>query len=296
MRQFRFGVVFTGDCSAKEWAELAQRVESDAFSVLLVADHFLNPMACGPLILAAANATTTLRVGSYVYDNDFRHPALLAKEAATIDVLSGGRFEFGIGAGWAKQEYDAVGIPFDSPAKRVDRFEEAVGVITRLIAGETVDHVGPFFEFRNYVGRPASVQQPVPLLIGGGGARMLGIAGRLANIVGFVPRSRPEGGLDMDDVGIESMNRKIGWLEAGAEGRADGGPERSVIMFSIHASLDRAASPEVSATSPFFLVGDTSAMVDQLLERRERWGLSYIVCFDRDLELFTPVVRALAGT
>jgi probable F420-dependent oxidoreductase len=148
LRSFRFGVGFTQETTRTDWAEYARRLEGEGFSTLLVADHYANPMACGPLMLAAAEATTTLRVGSYVYDNDFRHPALLAKEAATIDVLSDGRLELGLGAGWHKEEYDAVGIPFDPPGVRVSRLEESVEILLRLFAGGPVEFQGTHYRNR----------------------------------------------------------------------------------------------------------------------------------------------------
>src|SRR5581483_2790832 len=124
-RSFRFGVVFTSAFDPVRWSATARRVEAEGFDTLLVADHFDNPMACGPLIMAAASATTRLRVGSYVYNSDLRHPAMLAKEVATMDVLSGGRLELGLGAGWQKEEYDWAGLPFEPPGVRAGRFEES---------------------------------------------------------------------------------------------------------------------------------------------------------------------------
>ena len=300
-RAFRFGVVFTDQTSGPAWAEYARRLEGEGFSTLLVADHFANPMACGPLMLAAAAATTTLRVGSYVYDNDFRHPALLAKEAATIDVLSGGRLELGLGAGWHKDEYDAVGIPFDPPAVRVSRLEESVEILVRLFQGGPVQFEGSHYRLDGHEGMPLPVQQPIPLLIGGGGPRMMRLAARRARILGLVPPSLPGGGLDPEKFSAEAMDAKIAALEAAVReaGRTDDGPERSVLMFHLYASerevpADDWVRPDLVATSPYVLLGDAGAMADQLIARRERWGLSYIVCFERDLEQFTAVVRRLA--
>lgn len=300
-RPFRFGVVFTDQTAGPAWSDYARRLEGEGFATLLVADHFANPMACGPLMLAAAAATTTLRVGSYVYDNDFRHPALLAKEAATIDVLSDGRLELGLGAGWHKEEYDAVGIPFDPPGVRVSRLEESIEILLRLFAGGPVTFEGNHYRIDGHEGLPAPIQQPIPLLIGGGGPRMLRLAARRAQILGLVPPSLPGGGLDPDKFTAEAMDAKIASLEAAItdEGRTDGGPERSVLLFQMHRSeadapADDWVRRDLVATSPYVLLGDASAMADQLLERRERWGLSYVVCFERDLELFLPVVRRLA--
>ena len=196
MRPFRFGVVFTGLTDRRGWAELARGLEGDGFSSLLVADHYVNPMACTPLIAAAAMVTTTLRVGSYVYGNDFRHPALLAKEAATIDVLSDGRFELGLGAGWHRDEYQQAGLAFDKPGVRVDRFEESVGLIRRLLAAEQVEHQGANYQLRGLEGAPVPVQPRVPLLIRAGARRMVSFATHEADIVGFVPPALRDGGLN----------------------------------------------------------------------------------------------------
>jgi probable F420-dependent oxidoreductase len=257
-------------------------------------------MACGPLLTAAAAVTTELRIGSYVYNNDFRPPALLAKEAATIDVLSGGRFELGVGAGWAKIEYVLAGITFDPPRVRADRLEEAVPLIRALLAGEQVEHRGQHYRLRGLTGSPAAAQSPVPLLIGGGGPRMIRFAARTADIVGLVPRSLPDGGLDPTGFTAESMDERIGWLEheleATGRGREDG-PERSVLVFAAGGTGD--ATPELSTlppdhvdASPHLLLGDTHRMVDALHERAERWDLTYTVCFDRDLEHLAAVISA----
>ena len=301
-KPFRFGVVFTDDFDAMRWPEIARRLESEGFATLLVADHYDNPLSCGPLIVAAANATTRLRVGSYVYNNDVRHPALLAKEAATIDVLSGGRMELGIGAGWFKQEYDMVGLSFDPPAIRAARFKESIEIITRLFTGEEVSYQGQHYQISGLKGMPLPIQQPIPLLIGGGGPSMIRFAAHRANIIGFVPRSLPGGGLDATKFAAESMDRNIEVLETAVTeaGRIDGGPERSILIFSIYSSLadvpdDNWIPRDLVETSPHALVGDADAMADTLVAQRERWGLNYFVCFDTDLEKFIPVVRKLAG-
>ncbi len=302
MRAFRFGVVCTGSYDKNTWESLARRVEALGFSTLLVADHFVNPMACGPLITAAATATTSLRVGSYVYNNDFRNPALLAKEAATIDVLSDGRLELGIGAGWAKIEYLAAGLRFDEPAVRVDRLEEAVEIIQRLLAGGLVEHRGTHYRLRGLPGSPQPVQQPLPILIGGGGPRMLRFAAREADIVGLVPPSLPDGGLDPRRFTAAAMDVKIDRLIRGLESRRTDRPEpeRSVLLFAVgdgepHDPAIAALGDDDRAATPYVLDGDADKMVETLQRRRERWGLSYVVCFDRDLDRVAPVVTALAG-
>ena len=303
-RPFRFGMVFTHGADTDGFADLARGAEDDGFSTLLVADHLDNPMACGPLLMAAAAATSTLRIGSYVYNNDLRHPAVLAKEAATIDVLSGGRLELGIGAGWNRPEYDQAGLAFDPPRTRVDRMEEGLGIIEALFAGGPVHHDGPHYRLDGLEGMPRPVQEHIPILIGGGGPRMMGIAARRADIVGFVPQSKREGGLDQATVPAEVMDERIATLDRAIAdaGRTDGGPERSLLVFDLWRSPDEVlpdemVPPEVVETSPYALVGDPFAMVDVLEERRDRWGFSYIVCFagDMNVDLFRAVVRKMTG-
>jgi probable F420-dependent oxidoreductase len=307
-RPFRFGAVFGSPYTVSNLAECARRLEGEGFSTLLFADHYApNPVACGPALVAAANATTTLRLGSYVYNNDFRHPALLAKEAATIDVLSGGRLEFGLGAGYYKQEYDAVGIPFDPPPLRARRFEEAIDIITRLFNGETVDFAGQHYRLSEYNAVLAPLQQPIPLMIAGGGQRMLRLAARTANIVGIVPQSLPGGWVAASGFTPAALDSRVALLESAISdaGRTDGGPERNMLLFGIASSVDgiseggralRFMTPEVLATSPYVLLGDDAAMVEALHERRERWGFTYVVCWADELDKFIPVVRRLAGS
>jgi probable F420-dependent oxidoreductase len=295
------GVVFTASFDASRWSECARRVEGEGFDTLLVADHYHNPLSCGPLLAAAATATTTLRIGSYVYNNDFRHPALLAKEVATLDVLSGGRMEFGIGAGWHKKEYDEASIPFDQPGVRAARFREGLEIIRHLLAGERVHYEGQHYRLNGLEGTPLPVQRPIPLLIGGGGPRMISLAAREADIVAFVPRSMPGGGLDPAEFAPQYIDTKVELLEAAAReaGRADGLPERSVLLFGLYQSLEDVADDDwiprdLVATSPYALVGDTDTIIDTMHMRRERWGLTYYVCFDYDIEKFLPVVHKLA--
>ncbi len=304
-RPFRFGTVTTRgtESSRRNWTEHARRVEGLGFSTLVVADHFGNTTVCTPRLAAAAAVTTTLRLGSYVYDNDFRHPVLLAREAAEVDVLSGGRMELGIGAGWANGEYEMVGIPFDSGPVRAARFEEAVGLIRRLHDGETVSHQGEFYALHECELSVEPVQQPIPLLLGGGGPRMTRFAAAHADIVGFVPRSLPGGGLDPAEFSADAFADKVAVLDNSLAARGAAGPERGVLLFYAGRTADEIpvegegwTSPQILAGSPYALIGDTDRMVDTLLERRERWGLTYFTCWEADIDLLAPVVRALAGT
>jgi probable F420-dependent oxidoreductase len=296
-------MVFTGATEPRQWRDLARRLEGEGFSSLLVADHYLNPMACGILQIAAADATTTLRVGSYVYNNDFRHPALLAKEAATIDVMSNGRLELGIGAGWDRSEYNEAGIDFDPGPVRVSRLEEAIDIMTRLWEGEVVSFTGQHYKIDGLEGTPRPIQRPLPLLIGGGGPRMLRLAARRADIVALVPRSLPEGGLDPAEFEEGAFDARVSALDDAVReaGRSDDPPERSVLVFQMYRGVAEVAShdwidPERVNTSPYALVGDTSAMADAIVHRRATWNISYVVCFDRDLERMLPVARRLEGS
>jgi probable F420-dependent oxidoreductase len=301
VRAFRFGVVVKREPDWPRVGAFARRVESEGFSTLLAGDHFFTPI-CSALLAIAAEATETLRLGSYVYNNDFRHPAVLAKEAATLDVLSGGRFELGMGAGWLRAEYDQIGLAFDPPNVRVARFEEAVGVIRRLLVGSEVSHDGPHYSFERHRLAPQPVQDRVPLLVGAGGRRMVELAARDADIVSFVARASPEGGVDASDVTPLALDAKVSWLEDALSdsARDDRALERCVEVSGVFSSVEEIdetfwMSASSAATSPFTLVGDTSALVDVLYERRERWGVSYVTCFDQDLEKMVPVVQRLAG-
>jgi probable F420-dependent oxidoreductase len=304
-RPLRFGTVTTvgTDASRRRWTEHVRRVEGLGFSTLVVADHFDNTTVCTPRLAAAAVVTTTLRLGSYVYDNDFRHPVLLAREAAEIDVLSNGRMELGIGAGWAKDEYHRVGIPFDPGPTRAARFEEAVGIIRSLHNGETVTHRGDFYRLDGCELGVEPVQHPIPLLLGGGGPRMTRFAAARADIIGYVPRSLPGGGLDPAEFSAAAFGEQVAVLDDSLRGRTDAGPERGVLLFyagraadGMPAESEGWTSPKILSDSPYALVGDTDRMVDMLLERHERWGLTYFTCWEEDIDVLAPVVDRLAGT
>jgi alkanesulfonate monooxygenase SsuD/methylene tetrahydromethanopterin reductase-like flavin-dependent oxidoreductase (luciferase family) len=229
---------------------------------------------------------------------------LLAREAAEIDLLSDGRMELGIGAGWAKGEYDMVGLPFDPGPTRAARFEESVGIIRRLHRGEQITHEGEYYRLENCELSVEPVQQPVPLLLGGGGPRMTRFAAEHADIVGYVPRSLPGGGLDPVEFSEAAFAEKVAILDGVLDSSPGAGPERGVLLFYAGRDADSLptdpeaswTSPEILAHSPYALVGDTHQMVDTLLERRERWGLTYFTCWEEDIDLLAPVVDKLAAT
>jgi probable F420-dependent oxidoreductase len=300
-RAFRFGVFVMGDPdgTAEQWADVARRAEDVGCSTLLVGDHYLTPLSATARLAMAAAVTTTLRLGSYVYCNDFRHPALLAKEAAELDRLSDGRFELGLGAGWLKDEYDMIGLSFDEGRVRADRFQEAVGLVRKLLAGETVTHHGEHYVLQDYASAAFPVQDRVPLLLGGGGPRMTRFAARHADIIGFDPMSLPNGGKDQREFGRQAFEEKVALLDDVSSEREDGGPERSILVFDVahrveELSGDAWMAPEVAASSPYALIGDASQVIETLLERRDRWGLTYYVFGEQDSQFLLPVLAALA--
>jgi probable F420-dependent oxidoreductase len=257
----------------------------------------------------AAAATSTLRVGMLVLGNDYKHPAVVAKEAATLDVLSDGRLEFGLGAGWMTADYEALGLPYDPPGVRIDRLEEALAVVRGAWGEGPFDHDGEHYTIRTYDAVPKPVQQPrPPILVGGGGRKVLQLAGRVADIVGINPILRAGViGVDAapDTVG-DATARKIGWVREGAGDRFD--DLELQIRFFVDAITDDArglaeamapgfgVSADEALSSGAVLAGSVDEICDTLVRRREEWGVSYVVFGDDQYEQFAPVVARLAYT
>ncbi len=307
-RPFRFGVQASTATDAAAWVALARRVESRGYSTLTMPDHFGDQLAPVPALMAAAAATETLRIGALVWDNDYKHPIVLAKELATLDVLSGGRLEIGLGAGWLAADYEQSGIPYDSNKVRVDRFEEGLAVIKSALSGETFSFAGEHYTITGYTGTPRPVQAPCPpILVGGGGKRVLSIAAREADIVG-INGTLAGGAVGPDAIATmtaDAVDTKVAFVHAAA-GQRLADIEFNIRAFMVNVTEDRQAAldqvagfvqvdPALVAESPFALIGSPAEMVDDLLRRRERWGLSYIVVGADDAESFAPVVAELAG-
>jgi probable F420-dependent oxidoreductase len=309
MKPFRFGVQVSQVDSASQWRDKARKLEDLGFSTLFMPDHFGQELAPLPAMAMAAAHTTTLRVGSLVFDNDYKHPAILAKEAATIDLLCDGRLELGIGAGWMRTDYDQLGLPYDSPAVRVDRFEEALHVIKQCFTGEQFTYRGEHYRMTDYASWPKPVQQPgPPILIGGGGKRVLSIAAREADIVGINPNLRAgEIGLEAAQDSLrEQTDRKVQWIREAAGARIDE-IEIQMRFFITRVTPDRmklaeamapsfGVSPSEALESGAALVGTEDEIAEQLHRRREQWGLSYVVVGDENVDEFAPIVAKLAGT
>jgi probable F420-dependent oxidoreductase len=291
--------------SAKAWNDFARHVESLGYSVLTIPDHFSDQLAPVPALMAAADATTTLRVGALVWDNDYRHPAVLAKELATMDLLSDGRLEVGLGAGWQKTDYDFTGIAYDRPGVRIDRFVEGVRVIKGLFADGPLTFAGEHYTITDYNGMPKPLQKFPPILIGGGGKRVLTIAAREADIVGINVDLRL-GFLGPEAVATataEAVDGKIAVVKAAAGERQI---ELNIRSFVVNVTDNRiAAGEKLAATfgfpvddvfaSPYVLLGTRDQIIDDLRARRERWGFSYVIVGADDVEAFAPVVEELAG-
>jgi probable F420-dependent oxidoreductase len=293
--------------SRHEWAELARRAEGNGYAVLTVSDHFDDQLAPVPAMMAAADATSSLRVGAVVLDNDYRHPLVLAKELATVDVLSDGRLEIGLGAGWMISDYEQSGIVLDPPRVRIDRFEEGLAVIKGALGAEPFSFEGSHYTVRGYDGLPKPAQTPPPILIGGGGPRVLGIAAREADIVG-INATLLEGAIGPGAIATMTADAVDDKVAIVREAAGERWPtlELNIRAFLVSVTGDRrgtidaiAQAMHVDASmveqSPFALVGTPQQIVDDLLARRERWGFSYVVVGAADIEAFAPVVGELAG-
>ena len=305
---FRFGVQASKANTLDLWVDLAHRCEDKGYSCLTMPDHFDDQLAPVPALMTAANVTTNLRIGALVWDNDYKHPAVLAKELATMDVLSDGRLELGIGAGWMISDYEQMGIPYDSAKVRIDRFVEGLKVIKGAMAEGPFSFSGDHYTITHYNGTPKPVQAPCPpILIGGGGKRVLSIAAREADIVG-INATMSAGVIGPDafnTMTAEAVDEKVAIVREAAGARFND-IEMNVRAFLVSITDDakQAASGIASMLgverqmveeSPFALVGPTSKLIEDLLERRERWGFSYVIVGADDVDLFAPVVAALNG-
>lgn len=307
MRPFRFAVIATVATSAAEWTALARRAEELGYDVLLVTDHLGAQLAPFPALTAAALATTRLRVGSFVFANDYRNPVMLAKEAATLDVLSSGRLEFGIGAGWSTPDYEQLGIPYEAPAVRVGRMIEATRLIARLWTEDVVEHSGANYRVRGARLLPRPVQRPrPPLMVGGGGPRILRFAARHAEIVALAPRVDAEGKPLLSDLSSRATARKVALAREAAGHRWDR-IELNVIVFDAGVagagrSLLADVATRLKATaaavvdSPFFLFGTLEEIRERLLRRRADLGISYVAVPAGAMVDLAPLVRDLRGT
>lgn len=311
---FRFGCINEMMLPAKQWRDHVRTMETLGYDILLMRDHFLPDVfgdTFGPIaaLMSAADVTSQLRVGSMVICNDFRHPAVLAKEVATIDYLSDGRFELGLGAGWMRAEYDQMGIEFDQPGQRIERLEESLQVIRGLLAEHPFTHAGGHYEIKEINGFPKPAQTHVPIMLGGGNRRILNLAGREADIVGILVTNVASGVVVNDPRGrlAESVLQRIEWVKEGA-GEHFEDIELNSAMDVVVTDDCRSAtetfieqhgwqgiSVEQVWDMPSVFIGTVDHIVDELYARRERFGFSYYWVADANMESFAPVVAQLRG-
>lgn len=316
---FRFGLQSYAPDTADQWRAQARRAEELGFSTFSVADHVIGPgpalaatghpvqtVALIPAMAVAAEATRTIAIGSRVLCADYRNPVMLAKELATLDFFSGGRLELGIGAGWLEGEYDAIGIPFDAAGTRLDRLEEIVTLLRTAFAAGQLDQSGKHVHAVGFEAVPKPVRQP-KLMIGGGSRRVLGIAGREADIVSL-NFDNSSGRLGAEGVGsstAELTEQKIGWIKAGAGDRfadleLEIGAYFTVVTDDATTVAKMAAMFKLGETEfaehPHALIGSVDSICAQISERRDRYGISYITFGASVMEAVAPVVARLAGT
>lgn len=298
-----------GADSGAEFLDTVRRIEQHGYTTAAMVDHFNPTYSPTPGLMAAAMAAPSLRVLATVYDNDFRNPVLLAKEIATMDQISGGRVDFGLGAGWLERDYDQTGIQYDGPGVRISRMEEALSVFKGAWSGESFNFEGAHYSVKDHTGFPLPVQRPhPPIYIGGGGKRILGIAGREADIIGVHVRFGPEGALDSVDTIRAEMDKKMGWIRDGAGDRFDG-IEFALLLFAAKvvasesekaaqiASIAESNDMPIAAVeaSPYFLVGSEDELVEQIQGLRETYNITHFTVTPPDVDGFSAVVKQLAG-
>ncbi len=308
-RPFRFSVQATGLPSATDLIESARKAEDLGYAAFGLPDHLDNQYAPMIALAAVAEATSTIELQPLVLANDYRHPAILAKEAATLDVLSGGRFVMAIGAGWMRTDYDQAGLVYDRPGIRIARLDESVKVLKGLFTGESFSFKGDHYQITEMAGVPVPIRDPhPPFLIAGGGRKILSLAAREADIVGFNP-GLAAGVVDeriAPTAHAEATDQKLAWVREAAGDRFDDIELQTSVFFGSITDDARGtaefmagsigATAEQMLESPHVLLGTVDECIERVQSWRERWGVSY-VSFGSDFTAeMAPVVAALAGT
>ncbi|MBV25732.1 MAG: luciferase [Gemmatimonadetes bacterium] len=311
MHPFRFGVQFSKSASGDDYRDTVRRIEDLGYSTVFCPDHFDDQWAPTVALTVAAEATTELRVATLVYDVDYRHPVVLAKEIATLDLVSNGRVEFGIGAGWMSDDYDMAGIPFDKAGIRIDRMVEAIDVVRGLWSGQPLNFQGEHYVVRDMTGAPSPCRPGgPPIIVGGGGKRVLTEAARRADIVGLNASLRsgsvgPETALSA--LGERFLERR-NWVEKAAGDRFPHIElQMNTFMVAVTATTSEAdemfegmapmfgITPEQARTIPMVLAGTVEDICDQLHRHRELYGTSYWVIHDGEIDAMAPVVERMRG-
>jgi len=306
-RPFRFGAKATKAKSAAEWADTARKAEDLGYVSLQIDDHFGNQLSPMPAVMAAAAATTTLQVGPLVAGVDFRNPVVLAKECATIDLLSDGRFVLGIGAGWLKDDYAIAGIRQRSADTRIERLGETIAICRGLWGEGKFSFEGAHYSVAEVDGRPKPVRA-IPILVGGGGRKLLSLAAQQADIVGINPKivARSINPRTMATAAADAVDEKIAWVKEAAGDRF-AELELQMQVFVTVVTDDPAVvaeqlapafglPPEVVLSAPYFQIGAVDRIVENLQHIRERWGISTIAFQPDATDAVAPVVARLAGS
>jgi probable F420-dependent oxidoreductase len=316
VRPFRFGLQAARVNEPDSWLDLARSAEASGYSCFMVPDH-LGRLSTFPALMAAAAVTGPgLKLATYVLCQDFRPPAVLAQEAASVQLLTDGRLELGIGAGWARREYAQAGLQYDSAGVRVARFEEYLEVTRGLLhATGPFSYAGKFFTLEDYAAMPRHAVPP-PILVGGGSPRILGMAGRLADIISVSTRASADGRVDMPNITLGAVENKVRYIREAAGERFDQ-IELNMTVRELRLTDDRratarellngwAAAPSRLANveqmteddvldSPHMALGTVEQIVEQLELSRERWGFAYLEVSSTDAEAVAPVMEQLNG-
>jgi probable F420-dependent oxidoreductase len=309
MATFRFGLQLSQAASPAAWKDLARKAEATGFSTLYIPDHLDDQWAPMIALTVAAESTTTLRVGTLVLDNDFRHPVVLAKEAATLDVVSGGRFELGLGAGWMRTDYDQSGIPMEPASVRIDRLAESIEIMRSMWQTGQATLSGAHYDVHEAIGSPSPVTPGgPPLLIGGGSRRILTLAGRYAEVVSIVP-SLAAGAIGPEMAAesvVEKYRDRVAWAKEAAGDRADAlefqcwtavvqvVPNRLEVLESMAPLFG--LTPAQLGAAPIALIGTVEEIMETLHQRRETLGFTNIVVHEAEMDALGPVIAQLAGT
>jgi probable F420-dependent oxidoreductase len=311
-RPFRFGVQLRPHTSRRKWIDMCRRVEDLGYDVVTVPDHIGPAGGVWAALAVAASVTERLRVGTLVLNNDYWNPAVLAREAATTDLLTGGRLELGIGAGWQRSDYEATGVVMGSAAIRIERLGETVRILRAGFDGKAVHFAGEHYQISSDAPWCAPVQSPLPILIGGGGRRILTLAGREANIVS-INRNLRAGSVAAPDAELASqqglfqqgLRDKLSWVANAAADRSAQPELHTFVLRAVVSDTRQRSAADVgraygigaadALASPHFLIGTPEQIAADLLERREQWGISYYSIREDGLTHLAPVVAALIG-
>jgi probable F420-dependent oxidoreductase len=313
MRPFHFLADVHEIVPGSELAARARRAEQMGYHALVLPDHLIGQLSPVVAMTTVAAATSTLRVSAFVLNNDLRHPAVLAQDLASIDVMSDGRLDVAIGGGWNKPEYDAIGLPFDRTPIRQARLAESITVLKGLFSGEPFSFAGEHYTITEYAAQPVPVQRPhPPFFIGGGGRRTLSLAGREADIVGLAPRILGTGRVDAASLTLAAAREKIGWVRKAAGDRFDSlefniypstwpvtvtddlhGEARRVVD-SLRSRTGIELTEDEVIDSPHLFIGSIDRLVEKFLQLREELGVTSILL--GDLDELTPVLERLVGS